>query len=167
MIKNIADRHPQGVGRVFKKYGINKPVNEKNLASAIVVYKGNFVEDLEEETGEDFTGFDYANGRKTKKDMPGHDAAKSRHLDWNKIGDGITKGLEVAGAVAKTGVGIAGDVQNLKNNKNAGGALAADGSGGGAPPEESKLKKYLPYIIGGIVIVVVVAAGAFFLMKKK
>jgi hypothetical protein len=126
---------------------------------------------LEEETGEDFDGFDYANG-KTKKDMPGHDAAKSRHIDWNKIGDGVTKGLEVAGALAKTGIGIAGDVQDLKNKKKGGdesasadGGNGGGGAGGGAAP--STMKKYLPFIIGGVVLVVVMVIGAVVLMKKK
>jgi hypothetical protein len=165
MIKNIADQHYQSVGRLFQKYGINKPVNEKNLAAAIVVYKKGFLEDLEIETGEEFNGFDSFG--KTKKDLPGHDAAKSRHVDWNKIGDGITKGLEVAGAVAKTGIGIAGDVQNLKNGKKGDEGMAGDGSGGGAHNDKpSTMKKYLPFMIGGAVLLIAIIIGAV-LMKKK
>jgi hypothetical protein len=168
MIKKITDQHYQGVGRLFQKYGINKPVNEKNLAAAIVVYKKGFIDDLEQETGEDFNGYDYANGRKTK-DMPGHDAAKSRHIDWNKIGDGVTKGLEVAGALAKTGIGIAGEVQDLKNKKKGDEGIAGDSpaGGGGGPAEPSKMKKYLPFIIGGVVMVILMVVGAVVLMKKK
>lgn len=38
-IHSIVGQHKHSVARLFKKYGIHKPVTRKNLAAAIVVYK--------------------------------------------------------------------------------------------------------------------------------
>jgi hypothetical protein len=45
-VKNFIEQHPESVAQVFSMYGIKSPVNEKSLASAIVVHKSEFLKDL-------------------------------------------------------------------------------------------------------------------------
>lgn len=61
-LDKLTGRHPKGVSRVFKKHGINAPVNGKNLFLA-VVSKPSFAGDLYDELNP-FSGLDGDDERK-------------------------------------------------------------------------------------------------------
>ena len=46
-LQNIAAQHRASVGLVFSKYGINAPVTPESIQSAVIVYKEQFIQDVE------------------------------------------------------------------------------------------------------------------------
>lgn len=161
LVKLIANARPDSARLLFNKYGIDVPVSEKTLFSAIVEFGQPFITDLAKELASaKFTG-PSADGGSTATDE-----SSFWETDWEQISTGLSG---ITGIINNLGSGVTSIWNNLSGKTNEQADQYAEMQYQLELQQmdtERRLaqQRTIIYVVAGVVVVGLIA---FFAMQKK